>query len=94
MVQAAGEYRDEFINTPEGAPTCPALAERNDLNQFELAITEKTALSADTFMFKFAFPNPDWLPGLPISKHYKLFMPGEEDGEWEGRFYTPVSPLT
>ena len=44
-------------------------------------------------MFKFGIPNPDWLPGLPISKHFKIFMPGANEGEWIGRMYTPVSPL-
>lgn len=40
MVQAE-DYRGEYILTPEGAQTLPALAERNELNQFELEIVER-----------------------------------------------------
>ena len=64
------------------------------MNQFELKIVEKTKISPDTFIFKFAIPNDEWLSGLILAKHYKFFMPGKGEGEWEGRMYTPISPIT
>ena len=70
------------------------LIEKNEDNQFELEIVEKKQISPDTYLFKFGFPNPEWLPGLPLAKHFKLFMPGANEGEFIGRMYTPVSPIT
>ena len=41
MVQAATDIA-EYFNTPEGTPTVCELMEKNEDNQFELEISEKT----------------------------------------------------
>lgn len=67
---------------------------KNEDNQFDLEIAEKTQLSHDTWLFKFAFPNPEWVSGLPTCQHIKIFKPAaEEGGQFVARPYTPISPL-
>ena len=45
-------------------------------------------------MFKLAFPNPEWMMGLPLANHMTFFKPADTpDGDHVARKYTPVSPL-
>ena len=68
--------------------------EKNEDNQFELEISEKRQLSPDTIFFKLAFPNPEWVMGLPLCQHMILFKPAANEGETHvARKYSPVSPL-
>lgn len=93
MVEAANNI-SEFISIPQGAQTVCELIEKNEDAQFSLEIAEKRQLSPDTIFLKFKFPNPDWIMGLPISKHMTFFKPAEAEGQQHvARKYTPVSPL-
>ena len=92
MAQAA-EVSD-FIKIPDDAPSVVKLIEKNEDAQFSLEIAEKTQLSPDTILLKLKFPNPDWIMGLPISKHAKFFKPPQAEGEAVVcRPYTAISPL-
>lgn len=79
MAQAAAV--SEFIKVPDDTQTVCNLIEKNEDAQFSLEIAEKTQISPDTILLKFKFPNPDWVMGLPISKHAKFFRPPQAEGE-------------
>jgi len=54
----------------------------------KLKLVAKTALSHDTFRFRFALPSPKMVLGLPVGKHFKVFAPnapGVVPGQWNGR---------
>jgi len=54
----------------------------------KLTLVAKTALSHDTFRFRFALPDPKMVMGLPVGKHFKVFAPnakGVVPGQWNGR---------
>ena len=54
----------------------------------KLTLAAKTALSHDTFRFRFALPDPKMVMGLPVGKHFKVFAPnakGVVPGQWNGR---------
>merc|ERR1719454_1097203 len=54
----------------------------------KLKLIAKTALSHDTFRFRFALPDPQMVLGLPVGKHFKIFAPnaaGLVPGQWNGR---------
>mmetsp|Transcript_31296 Transcript_31296/g.41417 ORF Transcript_31296/g.41417 Transcript_31296/m.41417 type:complete len:292 (-) Transcript_31296:82-957(-) len=93
MVEAEANLAN-YILTPAGAETICANSEKNEDNQFELEIAEKNQISPDTIMFKFKSPNADWLSGLPLCQHLKLFKKLEGEDEFISRMYTPVSPMT
>jgi len=71
-----------------------------------LKLVKKEPLSADTALMRFALPSNDMVLGLPVGKHFKIFMPnleGSDCGKWNGhndpesgkhevmRSYTPTS---
>merc|ERR1719454_2698598 len=54
----------------------------------KLKLVAKTALSHDTFRFRFALPDPKMALGLPVGKHFKIFAPNAKGviaGQWNGR---------
>ena len=72
----------EYLSLPESA--CKAII----LKKFTLAISAKTQLSPDTYLFKFKFADPSWIMGVPLCMHMNFISP-----ELVQRPYTPVSPL-
>ena len=73
MVEAGGVDPATFFNNPEGAQTVCELAEKNEDNQFTLAISELENISHDCIRLRLQFPNPEWIIGMPVANHIKLF---------------------
>mmetsp|Transcript_38216 Transcript_38216/g.62020 ORF Transcript_38216/g.62020 Transcript_38216/m.62020 type:complete len:909 (+) Transcript_38216:214-2940(+) len=60
---------------------------RRDTAQ-KVKLVYKEPLSHDTALFRFAFPDPTKVLGLPVGKHFKMTMrnvSGVELGSWNGR---------
>ena len=70
------------------------MIEKNEDNQFELEVTEKKDISPDTILLRFKFPNPDWVIGMPVSNHIKIFSkPANEGDEVFCKPYTPTTAI-
>ena len=87
----------EYLDHPSCIPNVLRSIPKNDLNQFELEIETKKWISPDTILFRFKFPDPTMLLGLPIANHLKIFMPlpadADEDDMEPCRPYTPISDM-
>ena len=63
-----------------------------------LKLAKKIKLTHDTYIFRYAFPDPDWTLGLPIGNHvvFSATMPTPEkpQGDLVCRKYTPTSEIT
>ena len=55
-----------------------------------LVLTERTELSHDTHLFRFALPTKEHVLGLPVGQHVTLSYT-DKDGNEQGRPYTPTS---
>jgi cytochrome-b5 reductase len=55
-----------------------------------LVLTERTELSHDTHLFRFALPTKEHVLGLPVGQHVQLSYT-DQDGAEQGRPYTPTS---
>eukprot|EP00667_Euglena_gracilis_P015637 EG_transcript_16283 len=54
----------------------------------KLRLAQRTNISHDTILFRFALDHPDQALGLPCGMHFKLFCPnpaGKVAGQWNGR---------
>ena len=92
MVQAGEVVPQSFFTDAEDAQTLLNLAEKDDMNTFRLPITEKEDISPDTIRLRLQFPNPEWVSGLPICHHIKIFNePTEEGVDPICRPYTPIT---
>lgn len=83
---------------PEGTPTLLNTIERHpENNTFELPLTEKKAISPDTYEFTFGFPNPEWTLGLAPAHHIKIYGPSKNPDDPDCgptvKPYTPISPV-
>ncbi|KAE9973229.1 hypothetical protein EG328_004513 [Venturia inaequalis] len=89
-----------FIIKKEWLPCAVALAallgvnkvlKPNELQEFELK--EKTILSHNTAIYRFALPRPQDILGLPIGQHISLAADLTVDGQQKQilRSYTPIS---
>lgn len=67
-------------------------------NNITLKLAEKIKITHDTYIFRFAFPDPDWTFGLPIGNHviFSADIATKEHPEKElvQRKYTPTSEIT
>lgn len=62
-----------------------------------LKLAKKIKLTSDTYIFRFAFPDPDLYLGLPIGKHVifseTIKTKEKPEGELIQRKYTPTSEI-
>jgi len=63
-----------------------------------LRLAKKIMITHDTFVFRFAFPDPEWTFGLPIGNHviFNATFPTKEkpEGDLVCRKYTPISDIS
>lgn len=103
---AAANASSSSFSAASSSSSAPVEVFLNQTKQV-VRLTSKTALSHDTFRFRFNLPAPDLVLGLPVGKHFKIYGPNDfkpaKEGEWNGqpdkehgkkeitRSYTPVT---
>lgn len=87
--QSAEDIKNNFKVPVEGGAL--QKMEKDEDEQIELELIEKTQLTHDTFNFKFGFPDQNWTFGLGIGQHVIFFA--NINGEDVCRKYTPVSAI-
>ena len=82
-----------FVNPPD-AQKVTELMDRDERGQFELPIVKKENISHDTILLRLQFPDPNWIIGMPVGHHIRIFKPKLFEGDKGfGRAYTPVTPI-
>lgn len=63
-----------------------------------LKLAKKIKVTDDTYIFRYAFSDPDYFFGLPIGKHVifsaNIKTSAKPEGEIVSRKYTPISEVT
>lgn len=71
--------------------------QRDKDDNIALKLAKKIKITHDTYIFRFAFSNPEWQFGLPIGNHviFNEIIPtkAKPEGELVCRKYTPISEI-
>jgi hypothetical protein len=98
MINQSREEDEKYNFLVPASGGCLQKARKDDDGNVSLILAKKIKVSGDTYIFRFAFPDPEWTFGLPIGGHvfFSATLKTKEhpDGELIQRKYTPISEIT